>query len=42
MATSAYAGKVKNSGIQKVEAPFKTKPAKSGTVKTGKDLRAGK
>lgn len=36
---SAYAGKVKNSGNQEVKAPFKTKPAKSGKVKEGKDLR---
>ncbi len=42
MATSVYAGKIKNSGNQIVEAPFKTKPAKSGKVKEGKDLRIKK
>lgn len=42
MAISAYAGKIKNSGNQKVEAPFKTAPAKPGKVKEGKDLRVKK
>lgn len=42
MATSAYAGKIKNSGNQSVEAPFKTKPAKAGKVKEGRDLRVKK
>lgn len=39
MGTSTYVGKIKNSGNQTVEAPYKTKPAKSGKVKEGKDLR---
>ena len=40
---SGYAGKIKNTGTQVVEAVYKDK--KSGgkaVVKTGKDLRSGK
>lgn len=39
MGKSAYIGKIKNSGNQTVVAPLKTKPAKAGKVKEGKDLR---
>lgn len=39
MAKSDYIGKIKNSGNQTVEAPLKTKSAKAGKVKEGKDLR---
>jgi hypothetical protein len=42
MATGTYAGKIKNSGNQVVEAPIKTPAKKSGTVKRGSDLRTGK
>ena len=42
MARSEYAGKIKNSGNQQVDAPYKTKPGKSGVVKVGKDLRVKK
>lgn len=38
-----YAGKVKNAGAQKVQAPFANKGKKGSTVvKTGNDLRTGK
>lgn len=36
---STYAGKIKNAGNQQVDAIFKGKSNKAGTVKTGKDLR---
>jgi hypothetical protein len=36
-----YAGKISNSGVQKVEAPFKTSSKGTSTVKTGTDLRDG-
>lgn len=39
---SAYVGKIKNTGTQRVEAPNQTTEQKKGTVKTGKDLRTGK
>lgn len=40
---SGYAGKVKNTGTQKVEAVYKTgKAGGKSTVKTGTDLRSGK
>jgi hypothetical protein len=39
---SAYVGKIKNGGTQVVKAPIQTTDAKKGTVKTGKDLRAGR
>lgn len=39
MGKNAYIGKIKNSGNQTVVAPLKTKPAKAGKVKEGKDLR---
>lgn len=39
---SAYAGKIKNSGAQIIKAPNQSTDAKKGTVRTGKDLRAGK
>lgn len=37
-----YVGNIKNSGAQKVEAPFKTDKKSTGTVKQGNDLRSGK
>ncbi len=37
-----YAGRIQNTGVQKVEAPFGGGGKKgNGTVKTGTDLRAG-
>ena len=39
---SEYIGKIKNGGTQKVEAPHKIKDQKSGTVKSGNDLRTKK
>lgn len=38
-----YAGRIQNTGVQKVTAPF-ANSAKKGksTVKTGNDLRSGK
>ena len=43
MAEYPYAGKIKNQGQQRVEAPYKTKGEKGVTVKhTGSDLRSGK
>lgn len=40
---SGYAGKIKNTGTQVVEAVFKTdKKGGKSTVKTGTDLRSGK
>ena len=42
MAKSEYAGRIDNSGNQKVEAPYKAKPKKPGNVKEGKDLRIKK
>lgn len=37
-----YAGKITNSGAQKVEAPLKSSKKSSSTVKVGNDLRSGK
>ncbi len=38
----SYAGKIKNSGTQAVEAPFGTGGGTKGTVRiTGNDLRTG-
>ena len=43
MANKGYAGKIKNSGTQKVQAPFSQgKTSGKSTVKTGTDLRSGK
>ncbi len=42
MEQNAYAGKIKNSGTQIVKAPRQSTDAKKGTVKTGRDLRAGR
>lgn len=36
-----YAGKIKNTGSQRVEAPFKQSNKTTGTVKRGTDLRTG-
>lgn len=38
----SYAGKIKNSGTQIVQAPKQSTNQKKGTVKTGGDLRSGK
>lgn len=42
MKNCGYAGKIKNTGSQKVEAPFASKTKAKGTVKKGTDLRTGK
>lgn len=39
---SGYVGRIKNGGSQMVKAPNQVKDEPKGTVKTGKDLRAGK
>ena len=39
MAEKTYAGRIHNGGTQKVDALFNGKKPKSGTVKTGSDLR---
>jgi hypothetical protein len=39
---SDYYGKIKNSSVQKVEAPKQSTLPKKGKVKTGTDLRTGK
>ena len=36
-----YAGRIKNSGVQKVEAPFATSKKSLAVVKNGDDLRCG-
>lgn len=41
-AGKTYAGKIKNTGSQKVDAPFAAKSTKKPTVHKGEDLRAGK
>lgn len=38
---SAYIGKIKNVGTQKVQAPVQKTNAGKSTVKTGGDLRTG-
>ena len=38
----SYIGRIKNQGSQVVQAPIQTTPKKSGTVKTGRDLRTGR
>lgn len=40
--SNAYVGKIKNGGTQSVQAPNQRTDGKKGTVKTGKDLRAGR
>ncbi|MDY4661268.1 hypothetical protein [Pseudoflavonifractor capillosus] len=42
MKECGYAGKIKNTGTQIVQAPKQTTSQKKGTVKTGGDLRTGK
>ncbi|MEG2073976.1 MAG: hypothetical protein RRY54_04355 [Angelakisella sp.] len=42
MEKKSYAGAIKNTGSQKVEALYKTPKGKSPDVKKGKDLRGGK
>lgn len=39
---SDYIGRIKNAGSQVVEAPKQTTEKKTGKVKTGRDLRAGR
>lgn len=36
-----YAGRIQNSGAQKVEAPFGDAKKGKASVKTGEDLRSG-
>lgn len=36
-----YAGKIQNTGTQKVTAPFASKKGKAGKVTKGEDLRKG-
>lgn len=42
MAKNGYVGQIKNSGTQVVKAPNQVTDRKTGTVKTGSDLRSGK
>ena len=42
MEKSGYIGKIKNGGSQVVKAPNQKTDRKTGTVKTGGDLRGGK
>lgn len=37
-----YAGEIKQGGTQVVKAPCQSTNPKTGTVKTGNDLRSGK
>ena len=39
MEKSGYIGKIKNAGSQTVKAPHQITNRKTGTVKTGNDLR---
>ncbi len=41
MAEKGYAGKVKNTGSQYVQAPFAQSKKSRGVVKRGEDLRDG-
>lgn len=38
---NGYAGKIKNTGSQVVQAPYASGKKQNGTVKQGSDLRAG-
>lgn len=42
MKKDTYAGRVKNTGAQFVEAPFQTEKKSAGKVIRGEDLRTGK
>lgn len=42
MSKHGYAGSIKQSGNQVVKAPNQITNPKTGTVKTGNDLRTGK
>ena len=42
MEKCGYAGKIEQTGTQVVKAPCQTTGKKTGTVKTGNDLRSGK
>jgi len=42
MEKSGYVGKIKNGGTQIVKAPHQSTGSGKSTVKTGRDLRAGK
>jgi len=41
MANNGYVGKISNSGTMNVKAPNQTTSTKTGTVKTGDDMRNG-
>lgn len=41
MAKDGYAGKIKNTGSQYVQAPYTQGKKSNGTVKRGEDLRTG-
>lgn len=38
---NSYAGRIKNTGQQYVQAPFQNGKKSNGTVKRGEDLRTG-
>lgn len=40
--TKGYIGRIQNTGTQVVKAPHQITATKTGTVKTGQDLRIGK
>ena len=42
MSEKGYTGRIKQSGSQVVKAPNQINDRKTGTVKTGSDLRTGK
>ena len=42
MKKNGYAGTIQNGGSQVVKAPCQSTGPKTGTVKTGSDLRSGK
>ena len=42
MEKNGYVGKIKNGGTQTVKAPHQSTDSKKGTVRTGRDLRAGR
>lgn len=42
MSNNGYIGRIKQSGSQVVKAPDQKTDRKTGTVKTGNDLRSGK
>ena len=42
MEKNGYIGKITNGATQNIKAPNQVKTSKTGTVKTGTDLRTGK